>query len=182
MNLLVQALNVYVPARLKRRKLLDLFEATAAACGTAMPDLGKNSPEECLERFALYTREEIGKKIRAGEDLQELKDTLYRHAYRLGSELRRQLRLRSPEDVLSVGRALYRAIGIDFEGNMSGSVRIRTCYFSRYYDAAVCRVMSSLDEGIAAGLSGGSKLTFSQRITEGNPTCEASLDLSGGAA
>ncbi len=181
MNLLVQALNVYVPARLKRRKLLDLFEATAAACGTAMPDLDGLSAEECLERYALYTRDEIGRKIRAGEDLRELKDTLYRHAYRLGGELRRQLRIKKPEEVLSVGRALYRAIGIDFEGSVSGSVRIRTCYFSGYYDAGVCSVMSSLDEGIAAGLSGGGKLTFSQRITEGKPTCEAALDLSGGA-
>ena len=34
-----------------------------------------------------------------------------------------------------------------------------------------------LDEGIAAGLSGGGKLTFSQRITEGKPQCEASFDL-----
>jgi hypothetical protein len=181
-NLLVQALNVYVPARLKRRKLLDLFEATAAACGTAMPALDGFSAEECLERYAVFTRDEIGRKIQAGEDMQELKETLYRHAYRLGNELRRQLRLRRKEDVLSVGRALYRAIGIDFEGNMSGSVRISSCYFSRYYDAGVCRIMSSLDEGIAAGLSGGRKLTFSQRITEGKPTCEAAFDFNGGAA
>jgi hypothetical protein len=90
------------------------------------------------------------------------------------------LRLKKTEEVLSVGRALYRAIGIDFEGR-GGSVVMHTCYFSRFYDAEICRVMSSLDEGIAAGLSGGGKLIFAQRITEGKPTCEAAFDLSGGA-
>jgi hypothetical protein len=180
-NLLVQALKLYVPARLKRRRLVDLFEATAEACGAPMPDLNGLSAEECLENFAVFTKDEIGRKIRSGDDMPDLKEALYRHAFRLGSDLRGQLRLKNTRDVYSVGRALYRTIGIDFEG-MGGSVVMHRCYFSRFYDAEICRVMSSLDEGIAAGLSGGGKLTFSQRITEGKPRCEAVFETGGGEA
>jgi hypothetical protein len=181
MNLLVRALRVYVPQRLVRRKLHELFEATAAACGTTVPDLTELTAEECLERYALFCRTEIGRRIREGEELDPVRESLYQHAFRLGRELRTQLRLTRPEDVLSAGTVLYRSIGIDFEGK-GDAIVIHSCFFSRFFDAALCGVMSSLDTGIAAGLSGGGRLTFTQRITEGKPRCEAIFELPGSAA
>lgn len=179
MNLYLLALRIHVPGWLARRKVQELFEATASACGTVPPDLKGLSLEQRLEQYALFTRDEIGRKIRGGEDMQQLKEILHRHACRLGTEIRTRLRLRSTEDVLSAGRVLYRTIGIDFEGDTSGAVVIRRCYFSRFYDAAICSVMSALDSGIAAGLTAGKELRFTRRITEGSPTCEAILDGSG---
>lgn len=177
MNLTGLALTAYVPTWIKREKLNSLIKATSKAFSAAPPDLDHRSFEECLEAFAVFTRDEIERRIQRGDDLQEVKEALYRYAYDMGNELREQLNLRSRRDVLSIGSALYRAIGIDFEGSSSGSVVIRSCFFSRYYSDAVCRVMSSLDEGIAAGLSDGGTMRFSERITEGKTCCVASFDF-----
>lgn len=179
MNLFALALKAYVPNRVKRQKLISLFEATAHAFESSVPKLEGLSFDHCLESYALFTKNEIESRLQSGQDLQELRNALYLHAFNLGKELRDQLHLKSRADVLSIGRALYGAIGIDFEGSTIGTVVIRSCFFSRYYSEQVCRIMSSLDEGIAAGLSAGGKLSFSQRITEGKPCCEAFLDFKG---
>ena len=76
---------------------------------------------------------------------------------------------------------IYKALKIDFQGDPQGEVQIKRCYFSQYYSGEVCRVISSLDEGLVAGLSGGLKMEFTQRITEANPCCTARLMGTGGA-
>ena len=179
MNLLIRGLELYVPTRLKRQKLKSLFEATASAFDAEVPDLSHLTFDQCLEKYALFSRDLIEKRLQAGGDVSEAGNALYVHAFALGDELRRQLHIENRGDVLSVGRALYRAIGIDFEGSTVGTVVIRSCFFSRFYSERVCRVISALDIGIAAGLSGGGELTFSQRITEGKPCCEAFFDFDG---
>lgn len=181
MNLIALALKACVPARIKRRKLNALFEATAEAFEVPVPELDHLSFGQSLELYATFTKEQVETRLHAGKEMGNIAEALYRHAYSLGSELREQLHLKSRRDLLSAGRTLYRAIGIDFEGNSTGSVVIRSCYFSQFYSAEICRIMSSLDEGIAAGLSAGGKLTFSRRITDGNPCCEAFLDFEGHA-
>ena len=40
-----------------------------------------------------------------------------------------------------------------------------------HYSAAICRLISSLDEGAAFGLSAGGSLRFEARLTEGSPCC-----------
>ena len=181
MNLFVLALKVHVPKGVKLKKLCSLFETTADAFGTSVPDLDHLSFDECLEKYALFTQEQVEARLRSGADMGEVRNALYLHAYGLGSELREQLHLKSRADVLSVGRSLYRTIGIDFDGSGSGSVTIQSCFFSQFYTESVCHVMSSLDEGIAAGLSGGGKLSFLQRITEGKSCCKAVFDFRGTA-
>jgi len=54
-------------------------------------------------------------------------------------------------------------------------VIIKYCGFSRFYTGRVCRLISALDGGTFAGLSGGGKLEFSQRITEGHDCCRGRL-------
>ncbi len=72
-----------------------------------------------------------------------------------------------------MGRILYRALKIDFRGISSGEIEISRCYFSQFYSPQICELISSLDEGILAGLAGDGRLTFSQRITEGRDCCKA---------
>jgi hypothetical protein len=175
MNLLALALRIHIPHSLKKQKLTELFEATAAAFGRSVPQLEDLSFDECLRRYARFTKEEIEQRIRVGEDMGEIRKKLYEHAYRLGAEIRMRLHLSTPDDAVSVGRVLYKVLGIDFRAGASGDVTINSCYFSAFYSVDVCCVMSSLDEGIAAGLTGGRTLSFSRRITEGHPSCMAVL-------
>jgi len=73
-------------------------------------------------------------------------------------------------------RALYRLLEIEFQGD-EGGVVISRCYFSPFYSGPICRVMSALDRGLFAGLSGGRQLVFTARITEGQAQCRAHLSV-----
>lgn len=86
-------------------------------------------------------------------------------------------------------RSLYRAIGIDFAGELRGElpgglpreVVIGRCFFSRFYSEGVCRLISALDSGVAAGISGGGQLEFYQRLSEGHECCWAQFRFKGEA-
>jgi hypothetical protein len=56
-----------------------------------------------------------------------------------------------------------------------GEITVRRCPFSDVYSVEVCRLVGALDSGLLAGLSGGDRLEFTQRITEGAPCCLARL-------
>ena len=71
---------------------------------------------------------------------------------------------------------MYDAIGVDFRGDAAGVVTVSRCYFSDVYTPEVCRLVSALDEGLLAGLAGGGRLTFSQRLTEGAVCCRARFE------
>src|SRR4029450_2296143 len=89
--------------------------------------------------------------------------------------LRAGLRLRTTEDAMGAARVAYGLLDIDLHGTRHGEITVRRCAFSDVYSAEVCRLVSALDAGLLAGLSGGDRLEFSQRITEGAPTCLARL-------
>jgi hypothetical protein len=74
-----------------------------------------------------------------------------------------------------MSRTLYGILGIDFKGNPQGDVVIRRCFFSRFYSPQICEVISSLDEGVAFGLSAGGTFSFNQRITDGKTCCTAQI-------
>ena len=74
---------------------------------------------------------------------------------------------------------IYRALRIEFQGEPDGTIVIKNCFFSDYYSGEVCRIISSLDEGLLAGLSAGGKVNFSQRITEKKECCRAYLEMKG---
>ena len=181
MNLIVLAMKIYIPKWIKRNNLNLLFESTAMAFGVDMPPLDHLSYEQLLEKYAVFTRTETEKRLQSGDGVPEIEHALYQHAYNLGSKLRKQLSLKKKKDVLAVVSVLYRAIGIDFRWNDAGSIEIHSCYFSRFYSEAACRIISSMDEGIIAGLSGGGTLSFSERITEGQPLCKAFFNFNGDA-
>ena len=81
------------------------------------------------------------------------------------------------EEVMALGQILYRAIGVEIQGDAQGSVTVQHCYFSRFYSGQVCDLISALDDGVFSGLSGGGRLVFSERITEGRDFCRAKLIL-----
>lgn len=175
----LQALQFYFPAALKKKKILELFALTAEAFGCESPAVQGLSFRGCLLQYALFTREQADKAIQRGDDLEALRGRLYQNAFRLGQKLRKTLNIVAPADVITASRLIYQVLGIDYAGNCRGEVIIGRCYFSRFYSGEVCRVISALDEGLAAGLSGGGRLFFKQRITEGHQSCLAYFEIKG---
>jgi hypothetical protein len=173
MNLRLLALKIYIPAFIRKKKLCELFQLTAHAFRCKAPRLNGYSYRQQLMAYAEFSRSQAAACLEDGTKLEEVKGELFQGAYRMGRDVRRTFCLRGPAHVMEMSRILYRILGIDFEGSMSGDVTIRNCFFSDYYSPRICRVMSALDEGFAAGLSDGGKLSFSHRITEGGDRCRA---------
>lgn len=124
--------------------------------------------DKALQRYADYTFAHL----KDGADEQLLR-RMGDEARRMGQRLRRWLMLRRQDDIEQVVTTLYQGIGIALEGNLPGRLCFRRCYFSGRYTPKVCQAASALDEGIMQGLTGGGKLTFQQRITEGHQHCLA---------
>jgi hypothetical protein len=170
------------PAFVRRMALLQLFRATAAAYRCDMPRLRGLSHAQCLLAYARFTTDRAEEALREGDDLPGLEARLYRNAYRLGRLPGRLLRVRQVDDAMTLGRFLYGLLDIDFAGSGDGEITIGRCYFSSFYSPEVCRVMSAMDRGLLAGLTGGGKLAFDQRITEGQACCRARFWLAGNSA
>jgi hypothetical protein len=175
MNLRLLALKIYIPSFIKKKKLEQLFDIVADAFGKLPPPLKRLSYRKRLKAFALYTSQEAEMQIQAGQNLEKIKKRLYQNACILGQRIRKDFGIRSTREVMEMSRILYQILEIDFEGDASGEVTIKKCFFSDYYSPQVCQIISSLDEGVAAGLSGGGKLSFWGRITEGKDCCKARL-------
>lgn len=179
-------LYLYVPDFVKKQKLQELFTLTAEAFQCEAPSLKGLSFQESMHKYALFTKEQAENQLRQPDDPLDannlkcehaLKDRLYKNAFQYGQSLRKKLHCRTPEEIIAVCRLIYKILGIEFCGDTQGNIVISRCFFSAYYSAEVCRLISSLDEGLAAGLSAGSRLAFAVRMTEGNPCCKAFFDL-----
>lgn len=173
MGILVGALGLYTPGCLRAWAIGRLAAATAEAFGAPAPAFAGLGPEARLAAYARFSRAQAEAWLAAGRDVEALEGRLFRSAATLGGQCRQWLGPRGTGDVLDAARLLYRLLDIDLQGDAGGGVTIARCYFGRHYSAAVCRVMSAMDRGLLAGLSGGGVLTFSARITEGAPCCRA---------
>jgi hypothetical protein len=173
MSLLVSVLQIYMPDYIKKRALTQLFESTAAAFEAEVPPLAGLDSEECLARYARFAQAQAEQRLRDGREVEAVGQRLYRNAVEMGRRQSKWLRPGTVQDVMDIGRVLYRILDIDLQGDARGEVVINRCYFSRFYSAEVCRLMSAMDRGLFAGLSNGGELTFSSRITEGQPCCRA---------
>jgi hypothetical protein len=177
MSLLIKLLPQTLPAFIRQEILKTLFEATAEAFGCPAPAYDRLSYDEYLQAYALFTREQAECALRAGGDISGLQARLYRNAYPLGEKLRRWFGVDTMEEVMELGQILYRAIGVEMRGFPQGGVTVSRCYFSAYYSAPVCGLISALDDGVFSGLSGGGRLAFSERLTEGSTCCRAKLQV-----
>ena len=173
MGLLVRALQIYMPEYVKKRALMQLFSYTAVAFEAQVPPIAGLDSEQCLAQYARFAQTHAEQRLRDGHEVEAVAERLYRNAVAMGQLHRKLLRPGTMQDMMTIGRVLYRILDIDLQGDTRGEVVINRCYFSRYYSAEVCRLMSAMDRGLFAGLSNGGELTFSSRITEGDPCCRA---------
>jgi hypothetical protein len=146
-----------------------------------------------LDRYAAFTRGQAESVMRDRTRAAEAPRRLFNNAFSLGSRLRALLGVRRMQEAMDVARTLYRLIGVDFSGAAAGAVAARgalrekgtgcatgatacftvsRCFFSAHYPPAVCRLISSLDAGLLAGLTDGGKMKFTERITEGSAACK----------
>lgn len=169
-------MQLCMPEFIKKKKLNELFRLTADAFQSELPELDGLSFTECLSKYALFTREQAESYLQSGRPLEEVKHRLYQNSCFFGQNLRKSLRIATWEGAVTVLEVIYKLLGIDFQCDRQGELIIKQCFFSRYYSGEVCRLVSSLDEGLTAGLSGGGRLCFNQRITEGCSCCKGFLD------
>ena len=177
MNTRLSLLSVFLPSRVKKKKLQELLDITAEAFQISPPHLGKSRFDELLELYALLTSKMAQRYSESEEEVKQVKERLHDGAVRIGERFREELKIRTRKDSMAAAGLLYRAIGIDFRYDESGGVTIRQCYFSEFYSCEVCWIISSLDEGIIEGLSGGGRLSFFSRMTEGNKMCVGAIDF-----
>jgi hypothetical protein len=163
----------YIPARLKKRELKKLFNITSEIFGCAAPSIAGLSFEESIARYAQFTRALVDQSHEGPDTLKRIQDALFQQAYEFGNTYRKIFRVSTMHEAMDAGKILYRILGINFQSTAVGRIEILSCVFSTYYSASTCNVMSFLDAGFMAGLSGGGRLTFSQRITEGYHCCRA---------
>jgi hypothetical protein len=176
LNLLLGLAGIYLPAPFAKRRLVRLIGVTADAFHSQAPDVRGLSYRESLAAFAVFSRDCAEACLSLPDGADAVRSRLFDAAQTMGQDLRREFRVATGQDVASALRISYKALGIKFEGAGFGQVVIRRCLFSAYYSGSVCRVMQALDQGLASGLSQGGRLTFTSRITEGNPCCRAVLE------
>lgn len=184
MSLRLALLRRGMPASMKRALLDDLAAVTAAGFGSPPPAWAGLSFEARLDRYARCTAAQA-EALLAGDDAAAVEAAaarLRRGAAELGARARRQLGVRSTQDALEALAVLYGQIGIDARRAGCGEILVSRCLFADHFSEPVCRVVGALDEGIAAGLSGGARLHFVERLTAGDVCCRASLDRRGAAS
>lgn len=175
MKTLENILSHNTPAFIRKIILKELFKATADGFGCPVPLLGQLSFESYLQAYARFTCEQAEIALSSGQEKIALKTRLFQNALPLGNKLRRWFRINTVDEIMRISSILYRAINIDIEGNSLGEITIKRCYFSEYYSNSICDLISAMDDGIFSGLSGGRRLVFKGRITEGGFCCRAKL-------
>jgi hypothetical protein len=174
MNFRLKILDRFVPLSLKTANIKELFSLTAAAFEVEAPDLSGQTYEELLKEYACFAKAESDKILKDTQRTAEVCSRLRKHAVEIGLRLKHDLKIKNYNDVLAASRIFYRILGIEFSGDTVGNITIRTCFFSSYFSAKNCGLISALDEGVAKGLSGG-ELKFTQRITDGKECCKARI-------
>lgn len=177
MSLRLRALELYLPEWVTRSALRRLFADTASAFGCEVPDVSRLDHRELLERYVAFSAACAERS--PGRDAELVSGRMWASTYAMGASLRRRLGVGSRSEEVRAARLAYRMIGIDLRADERGRVVIERCAFAQRYSPAVCRVMSSLDAGLVAGLTGGGALAFSERITEGRPRCLAQISWEG---
>jgi ferredoxin len=174
MSVRLAALERWTPDALSRRLLDELTGRVAEAFGVTPPEWPSRNMEARLEEFARFTATAAGctRETTAGATAGRLRLA----ACGLGADLRRPLGVRSPDEARRALQLLYRELGIALRAGADGTVTVSRCRFSRHYSPGACRLMCAVDEGIAAGLTGGWRLSFDDRLTEGAAACRGRLE------
>lgn len=182
MNARLRVLERYVPAPFARTAIERLFEATGSAFGRAHGDVRSLDRAALLDRYIRFTATCVDDALGAGVALGPISQRLWNNAHALGCRLKHRLHVRTRDEGLRAARIAYRSIGIELHVDRSGAVVVDRCPFATVYAPSTCRLMSSLDAGLVAGLTDGGRLAFAERITEGRPRCLGRITWGGPAA
>jgi hypothetical protein len=182
MGLRLRLLEVALPLGLRLWLLDELARVTAEGFGSPRPLWAGLPFETRLTGYARFTAEQAEALLAGGDEaaVEATAARLRRGAAELGAKARRRLAVRDGADALRALAVLYRQIGIEVSTTGPGEMVVGRCLFADYFSEPVCRVVAALDEGIAAGLSGGARLEFVERLTAGAPHCRARLVVEGG--
>lgn len=179
MSLRLSFLEVRTPAPLARWVLDRLTRSIAEAFQVPPPVWPSRDLELRLETFARFTSEQsqlVLSRPDHGEGPVDMAGRLRDAARDLGDSLRRSLGVGDQADAHRALRLLYAQLGISLRVDDDGAVIVDRCRFSDRYTPAVCRLMGAVDEGISTGLTGGRRLSFRERLTEGAPSCRGRLE------
>lgn len=159
-------LEKHTPKKLAMFEIQVLADITARGFGVPRKKIPGRSPERALREYALFTKA-------CCETVEADPERLYEEAYKAGSRIRKLTGVKDSNDCARLVFYLYRNIYITMSGRIPGEITVSDCYFGRIYTPGHCRIMSNVDSGIIAGISGGGKLEFTERITEGCKRCRA---------
>ncbi len=163
---ILHALGRRTPDALLKFQAQILLDMAARGFGTKRKRIRSRTPDGALAEYAGYT-------VRCMTSGPADPDRLYRAAYRTGQMIRRLSGLRTADDISRLVFYLYRNIRITMHGEIPGEITVSECYFSHIYTPQQCALMSEADSGFIAGLCGGGRLAFTERITEGCDACRA---------
>jgi hypothetical protein len=180
MILLLRMLAAVAPAGFTKREIQNLFRSTASAFGCAAPGVAGLPFDQCLSEYARFTRSQAVRLCAPGGDRAGASERLFRVGRGLGERIRKLCLIATMEEAVSAMEILYSIIGIQARSGDGRAMTVSRCSFSAVYTPETCSVISALDDGIFAGLSGGGRLTFKQRITDGSVSCLAEIIPVGG--
>lgn len=175
MSALIKVLPNSLPIIVRKKILVELFKATAKSFKCPAPALDHLSYDKCLRTYAEFTREQAENALQAGDDILAIRIRLYENASPLGAKIRKWFGVETMGEVMALGHILYKAIGVEMQGDTQGDVTVKSCYYSQFYSGRICSLISAMDDGVFSGLSGGCRLAFSERLTEGKGSCRAKL-------
>jgi hypothetical protein len=171
-RMILAAARVMLHLGARRAEIERLFARTAAAFGCPVPPSRARNATARLGEYALFTRSQAEAAHGGCDDIGALERRLFGASRDMGNGYRLRLGLHDFADAMAAARLVYAGLGIDFRVDSKGCVVIRRCAFAAVYTPAVCTLMSALDRGLIAGLTGGGMLSFQQRLTEGAAACQ----------
>lgn len=160
-----------MPELLKKIQIQILIRVVSKSSNQKIKWVIFQPAKQALNIFALYTMQ----AIQVSNDIEALKKSLYQNAYQIGKLCKRLLHVSDTDLLRELIVVLYQNIGIRLQWIDMHHFAVSECYFSKYYSADICHVMSNMDAGIISGLLNMNYLQFSQRITEGKPMCKACI-------
>ena len=165
-------LNKYSPDNNKKEK--SKKEASSGVSIKQKRDLMGQKHTDLVNSLA----EALGKEeaIRLG------REAMFKVGQELGTETSQKLDVgNSLQNLIRAAKILYRILGIEFEveqQNPNNAILIvNRCALAENYSELTCQVLSATDEGTIRGLNQNTSMTFTERITGGQPKCKATITL-----
>ncbi|HEX6580929.1 MAG TPA: hypothetical protein VF195_08665 [Actinomycetota bacterium] len=180
MSMRLALLRFHLPALVRRAILRELISAIARAFERPCPPTSGLSSEELLACAIDASHRWSEDALAGAADRSEVEERLFSEAFALGRRAKRRLRIGTEEEGLSAAGVIYEAIGVELRAGGAGAIVIPRCAFARVYGPAACELMSAMDSGLIAGLTGAAGLRFTERLTEGASACRAIVLHTGG--